>query len=218
MGAAWGPPLGKIGELVNRYRCTRRTRRSTLSTALGVVVIGTMLSLTACAPTKADDASPSPSPSATQILPPTATDAPDAGDGPQEAASLPTQEGVIGETIAFDTGISVVIDKVESTTVEAQTPGEVSGTAVVVTVTASNGASEQQSLDSAVVLVSAADGEPGIGTTAGDPKPLSGSLAPGQSATGRYVFMLGSAAGRDVSVSVNYAAGEPVAIFSGKVS
>lgn len=179
-----------------------------------------MLTLAACAPAESDGAaaSPSPSPSATQILPPGATEGPDAGDGPQTAAPLPTQEAAVGDTIAFDTGISVVIDKVESVTVEAETPGEVSGTAVVVTVTAKNGADAAQSLDSAVVTVNAQDGEPGIGTTAGDPAPLAGSLAPGQTATGRYVFMLGSASGRDVAVSVNYAAGEPVAIFTGKVS
>lgn len=190
---------------------------------MGTIVIGTMLVVTACAPSVSGDAadrtsSASPTPSATQILPPGATDAPDAGDGPQEAAPLPTEEAALGETVAFDTGISVVIDKVESVTVEAETPGEVSGTAVVVTVTATNDASEAQSLDSAVVTLSALDGEPGIGTTAGEPDPLSGSLEPGQDASGRYVFMLGAAKDRDVSVSVNYAAGEPVAIFTGKAS
>ncbi|MFF5625271.1 hypothetical protein ACFY5A_07865 [Microbacterium sp. NPDC012755] len=199
--------------------CTRRTGYSTLSkTVGGAVVIAAMLTLAACAPAETDGASPSPSPSATQILPPGATESPDAGDGPQTAAPLPTQEAAVGETVAFDTGISVVIDKVESVTVKAETPGEVSGTAVVVTVTAKNGTDAAQSLDSAVVTVNAQDGEPGIGTTAGDPAPLTGSLAPGKSATGRYVFMLGSASGRDVAVSVNYAAGEPVAIFTGKVS
>lgn len=175
-----------------------------------------MLSLSACAPAESEDASPSPS--ATQILPPGASATPDAGDGPQTAAPLPTQEAAVGETVAFDTGISVVIDSVKATTVEAKTPGEVSGPAVIVTVTAKNDSSEVQSLDSAVVMLSADDGEPGIGTTAGDPEPLSGSLKPGASASGRYVFMLGSASDRAVSVSVNYAAGEPVAIFTGKAS
>ena len=177
-----------------------------------------MLSLSACAPAESGGESATPSPTATQILPPGASPTPDAGDGPQTAAPLPTQEASVGETVAFDTGISVVIDSVKATTVEAKTPGEVSGPAVIVTVTAKNGTKEAQSLESAVVMLSAQDGEPGIGTTAGDPQPLSGSLEPGKSATGRYVFMLGSAAGRPVSVSVNYAAGEPVAIFTGKVS
>jgi len=179
-----------------------------------------MLALAACTPVESGGAaaSPSPSPSATQILPPDATAAPDAGEGPQTAAPLPTQEATIGEAVAFDTGISVTIQKVEVIDVEAETPGEVSGSAVVVTVAAENGTPDVQNLDSAVVTLDAQDGEVGIGTTAGDPAPLTGSLEPGKSATGRYVFMLGSAAGRDVSVSVNYAAGEPAAIFTGKIS
>lgn len=179
-----------------------------------------MLSLAACAPAESGDAAatPKPTPSATQILPPGATEGPEAGDGPQTAAPLPTEEASVGETVEFDTGISVLIDKVESVTVKAETPGEVSGSAVVVTVTAKNGTDAAQNLDSAVVTLDAKDGELGIGTTAGDPAPLSGSIESGKSATGRYVFMLGSAAGRDVIVSVNYAAGEPVAIFTGKAS
>lgn len=223
-GAAGGPPLGKTGDFVNRQRCTRRNMRSTLpKTFMGAVVIGTMFALAACTPSVSDDVadrggSASPTPSATQILPPGATDAPGDGDGPQEAAPLPTEEAALGETVAFDTGISVKIDEVESMTVEAETPGEVSGSAVVVTVTAANDTAEALSLESAVVTLSAIDGEPGIGTTAGAPEPLKGSLAPGEDASGRYVFMLGSAEGRDVSVSVNYAAGQPVAIFTGKAS
>jgi len=203
---------------VNRHWCTRRKGYSALSySVVGTVAVAAILSLSACAPAEPDAASATPSPSATQILPPGATGEPDAGDGPQTAAPLPTQEAVLGDTVAFDTGISVTIDSVKAVTVDAETPGEVSGSAVVVEVTAKNGTDEAQTLESAVVMLSSQDGEVGVGTTAGDPKPFTGSLEPGKSATGRYVFMLGSAAGRPVTVSVNYAAGEPVAIFTGKV-
>lgn len=187
----------------------------------GAVIVAALLMTAACAPSDADSASdatssPSPSPSATQVLPPGAD--PDAGDGPQTGATLPTEEAALGESIAFDTGITVEIDSVEAIEVEAETPGEESGPAVVVTVTATNGSAEPQEVDSAVVTLTAADDELGIGTTAGSPSPLSGTVEPGQSATGRYVFMLDPAADRAVTVSVNYAAGEPVAVFTGKVS
>jgi hypothetical protein len=152
------------------------------------------------------------------VLPPGTSPTPDAGDGPQTAPTLPTEEASVGETVSFDTGISVVIDSVTAIEVKAETPGEVSGSAIRVTVTAKNGAAEAQSLDSAVVTALADDGQPGIGTTAGDPKPFAGVVKPGKSASGTYIFMLDSASGRQVSVSVNYAAGEPVAIFTGKVS
>ena len=70
----------------------------------------------------------------------------------------------------------------------------------------------------AVVSLTAADGTLGIPTTAGDPVPLAGAIAPGASTTGSYVFMLDPAAGRTVSVTVNYAAAEPVAVFTGKAT
>jgi len=88
----------------------------------------------------------------------------------------------------------------------------------VVTITAENDSTEPQNLESAVVTLVTDDGTVGIGTTAGEPEPFTGSIAPGDSAEGRYVFMLDDAAGRSVVVTVNYAAGEPVAVFSGKVS
>ena len=71
---------------------------------------------------------------------------------------------------------------------------------------------------STVVSLTAADGTLGIPTTAGDPVPLAGAIAPGASTTGSYVFMLDPAAGRTVSVTVNYAAAEPVAVFTGKAT
>jgi hypothetical protein len=141
-----------------------------------------------------------------------------AADGPLEAAPLPSEAADLGEQIAFDTGIRVAIVSVEPIEVDAETPGELSGPALVVNVTASNDSASPQAVDSAVVMVETADGDVGIGTTAGDPSPLAGVIDPGESASGRYVFMLDPAAGREVTVTVNYAAGEPVAVFTGTSS
>lgn len=121
------------------------------------------------------------------------------------------------EQVAFDTGMVIEILAVDAIAVTAETPGEVDGTAVRVTVSARNDSTEAQSVDSAVVTVEAAD-EYGIGTTAGNPSPLAGELAPGATASGTYVFMLDPASDREITVSVNYAAGEPVAVFTGKTS
>ncbi|MFB7251396.1 hypothetical protein [Microbacterium sp. NPDC056234] len=138
-------------------------------------------------------------------------------DGPTEPVPLPTQEASLDEAVAFDTGITVEITSVDATEVEASTPGEVSGTAVTVTVTATNAGPEPQELASAVVTLVAGDGELGIGTTAGAPDPFGEVVEPGETREGTYVFMLAEPQGRDVTVSVNYAAGEPVAVFTGKV-
>ncbi|WP_157612253.1 hypothetical protein [Ruania albidiflava] len=143
---------------------------------------------------------------------------PDATDGPVTPAPVPSESADLGEPIEFGTGIEIDVSRVKAFEVTAQTPGETSGEAVAVTIMAKNGSTEDQSLDSAVVTLVAGDGTLGIGTTAGEPEPFAGSIGPGESAEARYVFMLDDAAGRQVEVTINYAAGEPVAIFSGKVS
>ncbi|WP_096788229.1 hypothetical protein [Microbacterium gorillae] len=108
--------------------------------------------------------------------------------------------------------------KLAAITVKAETPGEVDGSAVALTVRIRNDGPSPLQVDSAVVTVTASDGTFAVGTTAGTNVPLAGTIAPGASVEGQYVFMLKDAAGRDVSVSVNYAAGEPVAVFTGTVS
>ena len=87
-----------------------------------------------------------------------------------------------------------------------------------VSVRVTNQSTAPVNLDAAVVNLSATDGAYGVGTTAGDPRPFAGDIAPGASATGTYVFMLDPAVGRSVTVSVNYGAGEPLAVFTGKTS
>lgn len=164
----------------------------------------------------ATSASPTPRPS--EIPPPGADDVDrTTPDGPVEAAPLPTTAAELAEPVALSTGMVIEIVAVDAIEVTAQTPGEVDGSAVRVTVEARNESSQPQAVDSAVVTVVAAD-DIGIGTTAGDPSPLSGIVEPGDVVSGVYVFMLDPAADREVTVSVNYAAGEPVAVFTGKTS
>lgn len=157
----------------------------------------------AVSPTPIDPDAPAPEPS-------------EAADAPTQAPVADVEAGAIDDPIELSTGLVIELDSVSSTTVEAETPGEVSGSAVVVRVTARNDSREVADLDSAVVTLTAADGEYGIGTTAGPNTPLAGDLDPGDSASGSYVFMLDPSADRAVTVSVNYSAGEPVAEFSGK--
>lgn len=142
---------------------------------------------------------------------------PSAGElGPTAAPELPVVEGSSDEQIDLDTEVAVTIDEITTTTVTAETPGDMAGTAAVITVTVANASSEAVNVDSAVVSLEADGGEHGIGTNAGDAAPLTGDVAPGDSATGTYLFLLEPAHDRDITVSVNYAAGEPVAQFTGR--
>lgn len=147
---------------------------------------------------------------------PSTTPAPAGSVGPTEQPELPLEEGALDEQIELSTGFVIELDSVTTTAVEAETPGDVSGPAVEVVVTVTNTSSETQSVDSAVVTLETPDGDIGIPTLAGGAVHLAGEVAPRASAEGRYLFMLDPADGRDITISVNYAAGEPVARFTGR--
>lgn len=147
----------------------------------------------------------------------TAPDDPTA-EGPTAAPALPESAGTIGEVIALPTDIVVDLTSVTTTSLTAQTPGEYTGEAVVVEIRLTNDADISQVLDAPVVSLIAEDGEMGIATGAAPYDPLQGEVPPGATATGTYVFMLDPADERSVTVRVNYAAGGPVATFTGTTS
>lgn len=193
----------------------RRLRWGTLLALSGMVLLAGCSAVEAAERPAAVQESESPSPTPIDPDAPAPTPSVEA-DAPTKAPAAEVETGPIDEPIELSTGLVIELDSVSATTVTAATPGEVSGPAVVVKLTARNDSRETADLDSAVVTLTAADGEYGIGTTAGPNTPLAGDLEPGDSASGSYVFMLDPAADRSVTVSVNYSAGEPVAEFSGK--
>ena len=194
------------------------TRVGILKTGVALVVSATlMVGLTACVSSaKSEPASTLPTHSATEPVP-----APSGGTIDQQIASpapLPTVEATIGKTAKVDAGVTIQLASVTATKVTAETPGETTGSAVVVTVVVTNKGTSTASVDSAYLQLVASDGTLGIGTTAGNGKPLTGTIAPGASATGSYVFMLSTPRGRDVTITVSHAAGAPVAQFEGTIS
>ncbi|MEV8024640.1 hypothetical protein [Microbacterium sp. NPDC080220] len=193
----------------------RRLGWGTLLALSGMVLLVGCSAVEAAERPAAVQESESPSPTPIDPDAPAPTPSVEA-DAPTKAPAAEVETGPIDEPIELSTGLVIELDSVSATTVTAATPGEVSGPAVVVKLTARNDSRETADLDSAVVTLTAANGEYGIGTTAGPNTPLAGDLEPGDSASGSYVFMLDPAADRSVTVSVNYSAGEPVAEFSGK--
>ncbi|MEU2205269.1 hypothetical protein AB0P19_12020 [Microbacterium oleivorans] len=200
---------------IDAGRGIRRLRWGTLIALSGMVLLAGCSAVEAAARPIAVQESESPSPTPIDPDAPAPTPSVEA-DAPTKAPAAEVETGPIDEPIELSTGLVIELDSVSATSVTAATPGEVSGPAVVVKLTARNDSRETADLDSAVVTLTAADGEYGIGTTAGPNTPLAGDLEPGDSASGSYVFMLDPAADRSVTVSVNYSAGEPVAEFSGK--
>lgn len=181
------------------------------------VAVVTVIGLSGC--TAAPSAGPPPTDSGGSSSTPVgeAVEPEPAGTvGPTERPELAVVEGALNEAVELPTGFVVALDSISTTAVTAETPGDVAGDAVVVVVEVRNTSKEPQNVDSAVVTLETGDGELGIPTIAGDPSPLTGDIPPESSAKGRYLFMLDPATGRDITISVNYAAGEPVAQFTGR--
>jgi hypothetical protein len=193
------------------------TRAGMLLRAGGAIALASTIALgmSACVPTN-QPASTLPTHSATEPVP-----APSGGTLDQVIASpspVPTVPVTIDKAAVVDAGVTIRLSSVTATKVKAETPGEVSGSAVVVTVVVSNKGTATASVDSAYLDLVADDGTFGIATTAGPGDPLHGSIAPGASAQGSYVFMLPTPRGRDVTITVSHAAGAPVAQFEGPIS
>lgn len=215
-----------------------------MSVALGALVVGPLAacgSTTADEPTPADTPSvaavapgaasgtsrpkPKRSPAATKakktVVKPTTKRAPVPSKRaesarPRTAPALPTKKASAKKTVRLSDGVSVSLGTLRTIKIKPETPGEVAGSAVSVKISISNRGKTPIDLDSAVVSLVVDKGDLGIATTAGDPKPLQGDLRSGDRAHGVYVFMLDPAGDRTVKVSVNYAAGAPVALFSGR--
>ena len=167
--------------------------------------------------TAAPDSAATPEPEGTSTTDWTPPADPEA-EGPTEAPALTEETGALDAEIALSTDMVVTVDDISTTEITPETPGEYAGSAVVVTVKVANDSKRAQSIDSAVVSLVTDDGDVGVATTAGPNEPLRGELAAGDEATGTYVFMLDPTKGRAVKISVNYAAGEPVATFAGELS
>lgn len=194
-------------------RRTRPGMRARLA-ASAIVAATALLALAACVPGAQAGALPTHAPN--EVVPaPSGGTLSDQVPTPSPAATV---DAKVGSKASIGGGVSIAISGLTATKVTAKTPGEVSGDAVVVRVTVDNRGAVPADVDSAFVDLVASDGTFGVATTAGDPKPFTGEVAPDSSATASYVFMMSKPHGRPVTVTVSHAAGAPVAQFQGTVS
>lgn len=114
-------------------------------------------------------------------------------------------------------GVAITIDSVESITLEAKTPGDVSGPALAVTVSVKNGTDKPIDVATAVVVLTQGDATAATPSSLDPASPLTGKVEPGKSTQGVYVFEVPADVVNPVTVTVNYAAGAAVAVFTGDV-
>ncbi len=208
---------------VHDWSATARARTasnhwpSAASCAIIVAVILAGCTPAAVLPGSQTSGSPTPSESPRE----TAVPAPGGGDIDETVASVEPgeiTEAAIGSSAILASAVTVSVLEANRLDVGADTPGEIAGSAVAATVRIENNTDAAIDLGSTVVTLTDAQGNPGRSTTAGPFDPFTETAAPGEALDGVYIFGVPADALATISISVSYAGGAPVALFTGPVS
>lgn len=112
-------------------------------------------------------------------------------------------------------GLEMALTKIQRIQASAQGPGEISGPALQLTLRVDNKSSRDVALNNVLVSLTDAQSDPGLPMTGSPASPLTGTLAPGQSTSGTYVFSVRTPARTRVSINVSYDTDSPVVVFTG---
>ena len=202
----------------------RRLLLSAAAVLVAAVVVGLVLAFSgdggeaSATPsaTTGPSATATPTPAEIELAPAPPTPEP---TGPtSDADELPPSLPAVGldEPAAVGNGITAVVSSLEAVDGTANGPGNIAGPALRATVRITNGTAEPVSLD-AVVVDMATGSELSPASPLDDPseRPFSGTVAPGETAEGVYVFTVPVDDRAAVTVSVGYQAGAPFLVFTG---
>lgn len=209
---------------MRRYRIrSGSSNEGRLHTTAVVAVVCTVIaigSLTGCI-ASAPVGSGKPAPVESEQPRTTAVPAPDdttIDDVIENAPPAPVQDAELDEVVTLDTGVAVSVVEVTGTTVEAETPGEVAGPAVVATIRFENESGAPLDLCGAMVSLVDAAGNVAAPTTSSPAAPAIGTFDDGEAAEGTYVFRIPEDTRHEITLTVDYAAGAPVVVFHGSVA
>lgn len=186
---------------------------------LVVVATGAPRQDDASSPGSTSSASPSPGTSPTDEATADPTTPPDASAPPAEPGQPvqpPAQEVGLTEPAAPVPGVTFSISGLEAVDGVANGPGEVAGPALRFTLSVRNDTAEAVSLVATVVnLFAGADRAPAaeLGEPGGVPLPE--TVAPGETATGVFVFNVPADLRDQVQISVDYSVDAPIVLFEG---
>ncbi|MGY1783771.1 hypothetical protein [Geodermatophilus sp. SYSU D00698] len=179
---------------------------------------GTATAATPGASTTAAPAAPTTTAPGETVAPPPATPTP---TGPTEDVDEPppsSPEVPLDAPAAVGNGIVATIGAIEAIDGTAVGPGNIAGPALRVTVRIENGTAEAVSLDGVAVNLSYGP-ERTPASPLDDPSqvPFVGSVEPGSTGEGVYVFSVPADVRDSVTVEVGYQAGAPLLLFTGAV-
>lgn len=112
-------------------------------------------------------------------------------------------------------GVAVKVASLEQTTTTAQLPGEIAGAGVKVTLSVVNGSATALDLGNVVVDLQDANGVSQTAMSATPASPFTGSLAPGATASGIYVFTFTADYANPAKIYVTLPTEVPVLVFAG---
>jgi hypothetical protein len=203
----------------------RRRRRIWLSVLAAVVVAAlvAVLLLTRGSDDPHGSGSSTTSSPSLQTAPRSPTEAP-LGTTPAPGATDPNAPPTTLAPVALDgrgdvgNGVVTTLPAIDAIQSSAQGPGNIAGPALRVTVRIKNGTADAIPLDGVTVnLYYGTDRTPASPEEDPSRAPFSGTLAPGASADGIYVFSVPSNARDSVTVELGYIPGAPILLFTGKV-
>jgi hypothetical protein len=145
------------------------------------------------------------------------------GGGNATELVTPTSTPATASPVALQAPVNlsavvVSLVKIQAITVGVSGPGEVAGPALAVTVQVANNSSKAVDLSSAVVTLLDSQGQVGTPTPASPAAPFAGSVEPGKTASGVYVFNIAKTERNPINVYVTYSAGASTAHFVGNAS
>lgn len=153
---------------------------------------------------------PSSSPSAPISIP-------SASAGPTPTTSSTERSAVPPANVSTAAaGPTVAIKSIDHVNGVAVSPGDLAGPAVRLTILVTN--TTKSELDLRYTAVNAYLGSartPAVELSQPGGMPFHGRLKPGESGTGTYLFVVPAAQRADATLVVDYAAGQPAAVFSG---
>lgn len=130
----------------------------------------------------------------------------------------PTKRVRLDTEVSLPDGVHLQVTKIKAFTAKAETPGEITGPALAVSVRLENKTKKPINVDSAIVTLTETDGNPAQPTTSDPYKPFSGEVSIGDSRTGTYVFLIPKKDRKKLTLAVEYRAGQSIAEFVGNAS
>lgn len=202
------------------------SRRRALVILVSVVVLALVAALVIWSVTSANSPTPGAAPTSSASAEPSE----DASADPEPSASADpetTEEPAAGGEVTddilefddeapIDEGVTVTMSGLESVEGEASMPGEIAGPSLRFDVTFTNDSDEAYSLISAVTNVYYGDEQiPAIELAEPGGVALPAEVAPGETATGTFVYNVPTEDRDRVRITVDYAAAEPSVVFEG---